>query len=104
MNPKLMVLLLLISIPTAVFCLDFTVDYVYGIVEVQTDSRWQPVEIGTTVSGDSSLRVGHGAVAELSSGSIRITIGEQLPPGFFLGHSANGSKQNPQPLPGPSAK
>jgi len=91
MNPKLMVLLLLISIPTAVFCLDFTVDYVYGTVEVQTDSRWQPAEIGTAVSGDSSLRVGPGAVAELSSGSIRITIGEAGT--YFVSELTSSSRQ-----------
>ena len=76
MNSKMMVLVLLVLIPAVVPCLDYTVDYVYGAVQVQTDGHWQPVEIGTTVSGDASLHVSPGGVAELSSGSVRITLGE----------------------------
>jgi Tfp pilus assembly protein PilF len=76
MNVKISVVLLVILIPTAVFALDYTVDYIYGAVEVKTALGWQPVEIGTTVSEGSALRVGAGGVAELSSGSIRITLGE----------------------------
>ena len=76
MNARMIALLLVILIPTALFSLDFSVDYVYGTVEVQADGRWQPAEIGSTISGDSSLRIGPGAVAELSSGSMRITLGE----------------------------
>ena len=76
MNSKLIALLLVILMPTVVFSLDYTVDYVYGTVEVQADGSWQPAEIGSTISGDSSLRIGSGAVAELSSGNVRITLGE----------------------------
>ena len=66
MNSKMMVFLLLILIPTAIFSLDYTVDYIYGTVEVQADDGWQPAEIGATVSGDLSLRLGPGSVAELT--------------------------------------
>ena len=77
MNSKMIALLLVILIPAAVFGLEFRVDYVYGIVEVQDDGRWQPADIGSTISGDSCLRIGPGAVAELSSGNMRITLGEE---------------------------
>ena len=76
MKSKMIVPLLVILIPTALFGLDYRVDYVYGIVEVQADGCWQPAEIGSTISGDSTLRIGSGAVVELSSGNIRITLGE----------------------------
>jgi Tfp pilus assembly protein PilF len=76
MNSRMIALLLVILIPTAVFGLDYRVEYIYGTVEVQTDDRWQPAETGATISGDSFLRVGPGAVAELSAGDIRITLGE----------------------------
>ena len=76
MNSKVIIFMFLVLIPAAVFCLDYTVDYVYGAVEVQTEGNWRPVQIGTTVSGDTSLRLGPGGVAELSSGTIRITLGE----------------------------
>ena len=91
MNAKTMVLLLALLIPTAVFCLDYSVDYVYGAVEVQEDNRWHPVEIGTVVSADSSLRLGPGSVAELSSGSIRITLSEAGT--YLVSELAKGSRQ-----------
>ncbi len=76
MNWKTIVFVILVLIPAAVFSLDYTVDYLYGTVEVQEDGRWKPVEIGMSVSGDSLLRLGPGDVAELSAGSVRITLGE----------------------------
>lgn len=91
MNLKIMIFLLLILIPAAVFCLDYTVDYVYGTVEVRADNRWQPVEIGATVSADSSLRIGPGSVAELTSGNIRITLGEEGT--YLVSEMTNSSRQ-----------
>jgi tetratricopeptide (TPR) repeat protein len=91
MKSKMIALLLVILIPTAVFCLDYRVDYVYGSVEMRADGRWQPVEIGSTISGSSSLRLSPGAVAELSSGSVRITLGEAGT--YFVSELTNSSRQ-----------
>jgi len=91
MNSKKMVFLLLILVPAAVFCLDYTVDYVYGTVEVKADDRWRPAEIGATVSPDSSLRVGPGSVAELTCGSMRITLGEEGT--YIVSELINSSRQ-----------
>lgn len=91
MNVKTTVLLLALLIPTAVFCLDYSVDYVYGTVEVQAEDRWQPAEMGTVISADSSLRIGPGSVAELSSGSIRITLSEEGT--YLVSELANSSRQ-----------
>jgi tetratricopeptide (TPR) repeat protein len=74
MNQTILILLFLFLIPGAVFCGDYSVDYVYGSVEVQTDGRWLPAEIGTTVSADGLMRLSPGSLAELSSGSIRFTL------------------------------
>jgi tetratricopeptide (TPR) repeat protein len=91
MKLKTMVLLLVILIPTAAFCLDYSVDYVYGSVEVQAGNRWQTAEIGTVVSADSSLRIGPASVAELSSGSIKITLSEEGT--YLVSELANSSRQ-----------
>jgi outer membrane protein assembly factor BamD (BamD/ComL family) len=91
MNSKILIFSFVILIPAAVFGLDYTVDYVYGSVEVQTADGWQPVEIGTTVSEASLLRVGAGGVAELTSGSMRITLGEAGT--YFVSELASGSRQ-----------
>ena len=72
MNPRIVILLLLI--PTAVFSLDYTADYVYGTGEVKTDHSWTPLEIGASVAAGASVRLQAGSVAELSSGDVRITI------------------------------
>ena len=91
MNSRMIALLLVILVPAAVFSLDYRVDYVYGTVEVEADGRWQPAEIGATISGDSSLRIGPGAVAELSSGSMRITLGEAGT--YLVSQLTNSSRQ-----------
>ena len=91
MNSKIVVLLLGILIPTAVFCLDYRMDYVYGEVEVRADGCWQPAEVGSTIREDSCLRIGPGGVAELSSGSFRFTLGEAGT--YFVSELTNSSRQ-----------
>jgi tetratricopeptide (TPR) repeat protein len=88
---KMTVFLFLILIPTAVFCLDYTLDYICGTIEVQADDRWQSAAMGTTVAADSSLRLGSGSVAELSSGSTRITLSEAGT--YFVSELTNSSRQ-----------
>jgi Tfp pilus assembly protein PilF len=91
MKSKILTFLFVIAIPTALFALDFTVDYIYGAVEVQKAGGWQPVEIGTTVSEDSLLRLGAGGVAELSSGSVRVTLSEAGT--YFVSELTSSSRQ-----------
>jgi tetratricopeptide (TPR) repeat protein len=91
MKSRMIVLLLVLLIPAAVFSLDYSVDYVYGTVEVRADGRWRSAEIGSTISGDSAIRIGSGAVAELSSGNVRITLGEAGT--YLVSQLANSSRQ-----------
>jgi outer membrane protein assembly factor BamD (BamD/ComL family) len=67
------------------------VDYVFGTVDAQAGHGWQPAEIGTVVSEENLLRIGHGSVAELSAGSVRITLGE--PGTYFISELMKNSRQ-----------
>lgn len=86
-----LVLFLIVTIPAVLFAGGYTVDYVFGTVEVQADQGWHPVEIGTVVSEQNLLRIGRGSVAELSAGSWRITLSE---PGiYFISELMKNSRQ-----------
>jgi tetratricopeptide (TPR) repeat protein len=84
-------LLLMCVIPAVLFAGGYTVDYVFGIVEVQAGQGWRPAEIGTVVSEENLLRVGRSSVAELSAGSWRITLSE--PGTYFISELMKNSRQ-----------
>ena len=77
MKRRILVLLVLLPVATAVWSVDVTVDYIFGSVEVRSEARWMPLEIGTAVADNALLRLGAGSVAELSSGGLKITLSEE---------------------------
>ena len=76
MNRTVLILLVLTLIPVTAVLADYTVDYVYGTVEVQENNRWRSAEMGALLAEDSLVRLGPGSVAELSSGNTRIILSE----------------------------
>jgi len=85
------VLSFMFVIPAVLFAAGYTVDYVFGSVEVQAGQGWRPVETGTVVSEENLLRIGRGSVAELSAGSWRITLSE--PGTYFVSELMKNSRQ-----------
>lgn len=86
-----LVLLLIFVTPAVLLAAGYTVDYVFGTVEVQADQDWRPAEIGVVVSEENLLRIGRGSVAELSAGSWRITLSE--PGTYFVSELMKNSRQ-----------
>ncbi len=59
---------------TALSAEDLRVDYLEGLLEVQSGGRWRQARAGETVSGADSVRLAEDALAELSAGGLRVTL------------------------------
>ncbi len=64
----------LLALPGAMWAQDLEVDFVDGTVEVRDGGDWEEIFIGDTVGRQSVMRVGDGAIIELSGAQMRITV------------------------------
>ncbi|MQY76313.1 MAG: hypothetical protein GH155_01630 [Spirochaeta sp.] len=53
---------------------EFMVEYLEGILEVSQGSNWIEVDIGDTIPQYSSLRLSDNGLAELSAGTVTVTL------------------------------
>ena len=64
----------LLALPGAMWAQDLDVDFIDGTVEVRDGDDWEEIFIGDTVDRRSVIRVGDGAIVELSGAEIRLTV------------------------------
>ncbi len=71
---------------------DLRVEYLEGLLEVQSGGSWRPARAGETVAGADSVRLSAGALAELSAGGLRITLHQ--PGAYAVGALLRTSRQS----------
>jgi len=53
---------------------ELLVEYVDGALEIKSGGRWEELDIGDTVPEDATIRLAANGFAELSSGSVTVTL------------------------------
>ncbi len=76
----------------AVSAENLRVEYLDGLLEVQSGGSWRPARAGETVTGAESVRLSEGALAELSAGGLRITLHQ--PGTYAVGALLRASRQS----------
>ena len=56
------------------FAQDLRVEYLDGLLEVQSGGSWREARLGETVAGNASVRLSAGSLAELAAGELRVTL------------------------------
>jgi tetratricopeptide (TPR) repeat protein len=74
MKKLLALLFLVLTAASSLPAEPLTVEYLDGVLEVQRGGRWAPVDFGDLLQESDLVRLAPGALAELSSGSVRLTL------------------------------
>jgi tetratricopeptide (TPR) repeat protein len=74
------------------FAQDLRVEYLDGLLEVQSGGSWREARLGETVAGTASVRLSPGALAELSAGELRVTLHQ--PGTYGVGALLRASRQS----------
>jgi tetratricopeptide (TPR) repeat protein len=56
------------------FAQDLRVEYLDGLLEVQSGGSWREARLGEMVAGNASVRLSAGALVELAAGELRVTL------------------------------
>ena len=68
-------IILLLS-AAALFCQEYIVDYVDGIVDIQNGRSWSEVFSGDSIARGATIRLENGAIIELSSGPTKLVLSQ----------------------------
>jgi tetratricopeptide (TPR) repeat protein len=74
MKSLVTVLLLLILAALPLAAEELVIEYLEGILEVKSGSRWEELDIGDTVSENTVIRLSRKGFAELTSGNVTVTL------------------------------
>jgi len=80
LNRLLRLLLSALCVAAAAGAQDLRVQYLDGLLEVQSGGGWRQARLGELVSGGASVRLAPGSLAELAAGELRLTLHQ---PGTF---------------------
>ena len=67
-------------------------EYLDGLLEVQSGGSWREARLGETVAGNASVRLSAGALAELAAGELRVTLHQ--PGTYAVGALLRASRQS----------
>jgi len=83
-------ILALLACAAVAFAQDLRVEYLVGLLEVQSGGGWRQARLGETVAGNAYVRLSAGALAELSAGEFRVTL--HRPGTYAVGRLLRASK------------
>ncbi len=92
MSRLVLLLSAVLCIAAAASAQDLRIEYLEGLLEVQSGGGWRPARAGETVAAGSSVRLSAGGLAELSAGELRVILHQ--PGTYAVGALLQSSRQS----------